>query len=205
MLALTSTACTDRSLLTADELKAALGTATPTNDQVTALRGRVEQTIVRACRVPAAGVTPPTLRVEGVTETFRFKSSQHHLQLARKPTVSIVSITENDTVLTVGTDYENEPATGVVRRLASDVETCWPCGKIVVVYTAGWATVPDDLKLAASRLALFLWSEPDDPTLRRESIPGVIEREWWVVPSTGLAIPREVMELLGPFMQLAVG
>lgn len=126
------------------------------------------------------------------------------LVLSRRPIVSVVSVTENDTALATD-DYEIEVASGMLRRLSSGTETCWPCGKIVVVYTAGWATVPDDLKLAASRMAAHLWTEHDDPYLKRESIPGVIDREWWVEASSGLAIPREVTELLGPYINHVVG
>jgi hypothetical protein len=206
MLALTSTACSDRSLLTADELKAALGSAAPTNDQVTALRGRVEQAICRACRVPGAGVTPPTLRVEALTETFRLKSHQSMLLLGRRPIASVVSVTENDVALVVTTDYEIDVSTGALRRLSSDTEICWPCGKIVVVYTAGWATVPDDLKLAAAKLAQSYWAEGGrTPGLRSQEIPGVLSESYQDKEADNPAIPFDVMQLLGPYINHAVG
>jgi hypothetical protein len=95
----------------------------------------------------------------------------------------------------------------MLRRLTDDNETVWPGCKIVVTYSAGWQTVPDDLKLAAVKLAAVLWSEGEriDPNLKRESIPGVIDREYWVAPSGDTLIPQEVLDLLAPYMNHYIG
>ena len=204
----TVTENTDRSLLSDAELRIAIGDDGSASDaSITALGNRVSAAIVRACRVPAAGATPPTLRLETISETFRLKSSQESLILSRRPIVSVTSIVENDETLTANTDYESHAAAGMIKRLSDDTEICWPSGKIVVVAACGWETVPDDLKLAAVKLAAVFWSEGErvDPNLKAVSIPGVIDREYWVSPSDDPAMPREVLDLLAPYMNHWVG
>lgn len=197
-----TTPAQDRSLLTSEEARAAIGKPAASPDVITPLIARVSAAIVRACRVPADGVTPPTLRLETVSDTFRLKSHQGSLVLSRKPLVTMVSVVENDVTLTADTDYEAHKASGILKRLSGDAEVCWPCGKIVVSYTAGWETVPDDLKLAAMKLAGVLYSEGErvDPNLKRDVIPGVREVEYWVAPNTDTLVPQEVLDLLGPYM-----
>ncbi len=199
-------AASDRSLLTTAELRAAIGNATAPDGDVETLGRRVSSVIVSACRVAVAGATPPTLRLETLSDTYRLKSTQCELILSRRPVVEISSVVEDGTTLDAD-DYEVDASAGIIKRLSSDCETYWPCGKIVIAYRAGWETVPDDLKEAAAKLAATLWSEGSkgDPGLKRESIPGVLDREWWVGPSDDPAIPQEVKDLLGPYMNHWIG
>jgi len=201
-----TTAATNTTLLTAAEARAAIGGVTATDTQITDLIARVSATIVRACRVPASGATPPTLRLETITETFRLKSRQESLVLSRRPGVAVSSVVEDGVTLDAD-EYEIDAAAGILYRLSDDDRTCWPGCKIVVVYSAGWETVPDDLKLAAVKLAGVLWSEGErvDPNLKSISIPGVVDREYWVAPSSDTLIPQEVLDLLGPYMNHVVG
>jgi len=196
----------DRALLTDAELIAAIGGVQIAGDALTALSGRVTASIVRACRVAAAGTVPPTLRREAVSDTYRLKSEQVALVLSRRFAVLVASIVVNGDAL-VATDYEIDTSAGVLRRLCGEREVCWPCGKIVVSYEAGFETVPDDLKLAAVKLAGVLYSEGKkvDPGLKRERIDGLIEREWWVGPASDPAIPAEVMDLLRPYVSHWIG
>lgn len=199
-----TSAASDRSLLTEAEARAAIGN--PTAD-VAALIARVSAAITRACRVVAAGAVPPTLRLEAVQDQFRLKSHQRALVLSRRPVVSIGSLVENDVTLVEETDFEVDAAAGLLVRLSGDTEICWPCGKIVVPYSAGWETVPDDLKEAASRAARDFWSEgaQPDPNLKREEIPGVITREWWVGPKDDPVLSQEVLDMLVPYMHHVIG
>lgn len=203
-----TTAASDTSLLTTAELRRAVGLAATDasrDAELAALGQRLDATIARACRVRQAGVMPPTLRQETLSETFRLPASAARLVLARWPVVSVASVTE-DGAAVAATDYEMSGGVGMLRRLSSDAPTSWAAGKIVVAYVAGWATVPPDLKQAAEKLAAVLWSEGAraDPSLRREAIPGVIEREWWVGPRDDPALPGEVLDLLAPYMNAVV-
>ena len=197
-----TTQATDRSLLTLAELRSAVGVSDGSHDaKLIALGGRLESTIANACRVASDGITPPTFRLETLTETFRLEDNRKQLLLSRRPIVSVTSVVENGEDI-LAANYEIDAGGGLLSKLSSDYPTCWSFGKIVVAYSAGWATVPDDLKLAASKLAGVLWSEGErvDPTLRSESIPGVIDRAWWVGPTDDPLIPEEIRQLLAPYM-----
>ena len=197
-------AAADRTLLTVAELRAAVGIPSGKDTELAALNDRVAASIVRACRVASAGATPPTLRLETVVDTFRFTSRQNALVMSRRPIVEITSITEAGTALAAA-DYETDSS--LLFRLTSDEMSPWACGKIVVTYSAGWETVPPDLKLAAAKLAGVFWSEGTriDPNLKRVDIPGVMEKEWWVGPSDDPAIPQEVLDLLESYTNHWIG
>jgi molecular chaperone DnaK (HSP70) len=69
----------------------------------------------------------------------------------------------------------------------------------VVVYSAGYATVPDDLKYAAIKFVQGeLSNSARDPSLKRLKIEGVSEREWWVPdnPTKDSIVPPDVMDIL---------
>lgn len=198
-----TSAASDRSLLTLAELRAAVGvTGAGRDEDLRELGAAVSSAIVGACKVRAAGATPPTLRLETLTETLRLDCAREWLVLARRPIVSVTSVTECDTDLTTD-DYEIEAGSGMLRRLCADTPSLWLAGKIVVVYSAGWATVPDPLRRAAQRLARAFWAEDRpgaDPNLKRVRVEGVSEREWWVPPSSDPAIPTDVLDLLRDYM-----
>lgn len=198
MLTVTS-AAGDLSLLTIAELRAAAGVADKSmDDTLKTLGERVASAIAAACRVAKGGTTPPTLRQETLTETFRLKSPHCELVLARRPIVSITSIVEDDETLDAD-DYEIEASAGMLRRL-DDIgcPTTWSYrSKITVVYAAGWATVPADLKFAAAKFVQALTQEGDrDPLLKSESIDGVGSFEWWVDPTRSSVVPADVMDIL---------
>lgn len=187
----------DRTLLTIDELRAAAGVADGSRDAaLQTLGNRVAASIARACRVAQDGVTPPTLRLEAVSDTLRFTADQPYLFLSRRPIVGTPTVTENDEAL-VAADVEIAAAAGMLRRLSGDSYTCWPSGKIVIAYSAGYETVPDDLKFAAVKyVQAEVRGDGRDPMLRRKVTEGVSEYEWWVDPTKESVIPAEVMDLL---------
>lgn len=197
------------------EIRLATGKATGYVTELNALNSRVSSTIARVCKVVASGVTVPTLRQETLTETIRdginsipfFATRQMRTQivLSRRPMGSVTSIVENDVTLTAD-EYEYDANSGLVLRLQDDNICTWSRGKITVVYVAGWAVVPDDLKLAASKLASLFWTESTrDANLKRVKVEGISEREYWVPPTTDPLIPNEVMSLLGPYTNYFVG
>lgn len=196
-----TTPAADPTLLTLAELQAAVGDAGVSDAALTALGQRVAAVIARTCSVPAAGATPPTLRLETLSETIEVGTASATLVLARRPVTEIVTVTEDGTALESGA-WRLDAAAGLLRRRSADGPTLWPCDSdIEVAYAAGWATVPDDLKLAAAKLAAVFWSEGErgDPSLRSVEIPGVISKTFWVGPSDDPAIPAEVLDLLWPY------
>jgi hypothetical protein len=109
---------TDRSLLTIAQLRVAAGlesTDSSRDATLIPLGAYISASITSACKVAKAGVIPPTLRLETVTETFLFKSLAKSLVLARRPVVEIVSVTQSDSLL-ADTDYTLDAASGVLYR-----------------------------------------------------------------------------------------
>jgi hypothetical protein len=214
---------TDRSLLTLAELRAAAGVSDGSKDATLIPMGNyISAAITSACKVTKAGAIPPTLRLETVTETFLFKSLQKCLVLARRPIVTITSLTQMSSVLSTN-DYQADESSGIVYRkngIGPYFEAVgpwgfwpgqfgwWATGSTVVEYSAGYATVPDDLKYAAIK---FVKSEiltgSRDPLLKRLSVAGVSDREWWVSDKTSAGVvPLEVMDILisGGYVNMVV-
>lgn len=197
---------TDRLLLT----RAEIGAVVPETDtaKLDALNARISALIVKACRVAAAGATPPTLRLEAVADTYRLKSSQEALVLSRMPIVSFASVVEAGTTLTEGTDFECDKSAGLLYRLSANDRSCWSSGLIVVSYSAGWQSVPHDLRELACKLATMIGSESGrDASLGGMEIPGVIsETNRFGRPDDPL-IPAEILEGLqrGGYVNRMIG
>lgn len=199
-----TTAASDLTLLTMAELRQATGIATGQDTQLAALGRGIAAAITSHCNVRAAGATPPTLRLETLTEVFRPECAVDQLILARRPLGMITSVVE-DLVTVETTDYEMDASLGLLHRLSDDYRAWWSASKITVVYTAGWSTVPENLRSAAMKLATALYSETGrDPSLKAIDIPGVISREYWVGPSDDPLINAEIEDLLGDYINPAI-
>lgn len=200
----------DTSLLTAAELRTAIGLTAADGSQDTKLNEigpRAFAAITRACRVAADGIKVPTLRAETCVDTYRFKSMQTSLVLTRRPIASITSVVENDVTLEA-TDFEREDAAGILKRLSGDAFTRWPCGKLVVTYVAGWATVPAELKDIAARLVnTYYLSGGDDPMVKSIDVPGVYSEQRWVDKEADAGMPDDIMAALerGGFVNYWIG
>lgn len=184
---------TDRSLLTQSELRAAVGTNPISDPNLLLLGSYVSASITKACKVAAAGAVPPTLREEGVSETFRLKTRSGYISLARKPVVEINTVVENDAAI----DLSNVEVDGVLVYKLSGNCRIWWCGKVEIDYTAGYETVPDDLKYAAVKFVqTALITDGRDQLLKSKTIEGVSSYEWWVDPDKDTVVPPEVLRLL---------
>lgn len=165
--------------------------------------------VSRACRVPSDGVNAPTLLSEPIVETFRLKSEASALYLARRFVTAIVSVVEDGVALDAA-DYEVEKATGILTRLDDDDEPMmWPCAKVVVTYTAGFAAAPNDLKLAAQAALREHWSAfQRDPLLRSETTEGVGSFTYWVNTGAGgtggAPVSDFVLGMLAPYRYFPV-
>ena len=201
-----TTAATDRTLLSLAEIRKATGVSDASyNDDLGTLNGRVASALARACRLQTGGSTPPTFREETLTEVLRQETGEEYLILSRRPVASITSVVEDGTTLDTD-EYEIDTSTGLLFRMdGDDSRIMWPAVKITVIYVAGWATVPDDLKLAAAKFARILWTEdgPDarEPGLKRHNVDGVGEREYWVAPQSDPLLSGEIMELLADYRE----
>lgn len=200
MLTITTPAAST-ALLTIEELRAAVGAKDGSKDVALARVGaRVDATIARTCMIAAVPPTPPTLREEVLSETLR-NVYEDAIILSRRPVSSITSVVVDDVTLDAD-EYEVDPETGMLYRLSEDVRISWCATVATIVYTAGWAAVPDDLKRAAELLALDFFSATGrDPNLRRVVVEGVGSHDYWVSPTTDPLVSQEVLDLLSPYTQ----
>lgn len=197
-----TSAASDTSLLTIEELRAAAGVTGSAEDARLQTLGRqVSLSIAAQCGVAADGINPATLLSETCSEVFRLRDKSASIRLSRRPVTTIASVVENDETLAAD-GYELDKASGLLRRLCDDSPSNWPCGKITIAYTAGHATAPADLKLAASKLVTALYAETArDPSLKRERVDGVSELEYWVAPSDDPLLSQEIRDLIAPYKQ----
>jgi hypothetical protein len=208
-----TTAASDHALLTIGEMRTLAGATDGSQDvALTALGLRIAAAITAECNVAIGVGANPTLLQETLTETFFYVDGEI-LNLSRRFDVTITSVVEDD--ITLDTDeYLVEPESGFLNRLDTDGYPCrWCAQKVVVVYQAGFATVPSDLKQAAmdTYRATYL-EETRDPLVKRlrEDIPGVreIETDYWVGTMPGQSegpIPAQVMGQLKRFRNGWVG
>src|SRR6266704_583649 len=108
------------------------------------------------------------------------------LQLTRWPLITVTSVTEDGDLLVENTDYLVDKTNGQLTRLdSSGFPRTWPTLSIIVVYSAGYSTTPADLEDAIIRMVTKRWSAKGrDATLKQESIPGVIEQQFWIATGT---------------------
>jgi hypothetical protein len=171
------TPATDLTLLTPEELRVAVGLdrSDVSHDEALAEWGlEVAAEIASDCAIASDGINPPTLRSEVVNDVFRYCSSGV-LWLSRKHVSDVSEILENGIALT-SADWLLEAETGKLMRLVNNAKSCWTGTLVEVSYTAGFDTVPAELKAEAkSRVAVKNSESSRDPLARdiRTEIPGV--------------------------------
>jgi hypothetical protein len=165
---------------------------------------------------------------EVVVETFWRNDGQHWLRdgshganspgttlfLKRTPVSAIASVTVDDLPLD-SSEWRLDPGAGLLDRLTPDGFPCSWCFRksARVTYTAGFILPGADgrnlefgVEGAVVALVSDYWaSRGRDPTLRAESIPGLIERQFWVgsVGDPELLPPR-VLASIAQFRRPAV-
>ena len=98
----------------------------------------------------------PLLLRAFTNEVHRPEGSSEELVLDRFPVALSPApvITLDGATLVSGTDYELDDTSGVLRRLSGGFPACWEAGATVrATYSAGYATVPPDVRLAATKQA----------------------------------------------------
>jgi hypothetical protein len=137
--------------------------------------------------------------------------AQTTLFLKRTPVSAIASVTVDEIVLDPSA-YCLDPDAGLLDCLSPDGIPCaWCfCKSVIVAYTDGFILPGQDCRNGIEGPVVALvsdyWaSRGRDPALRSESIPGVIDRQFWVgaVGDSGLLPPR-VLASIAPF-RWAVG
>lgn len=146
---------------------------------------------------------------ETVSESFRLMTCFDVLALARRPVSDIDSVTVDGTALDAD-EYEVDATAGLLYRLNGDDERmAWSAGKVVVVYTAGYALL-DSLPHGIERACLLLLrsyvsAAARDPMMKAEQVDGVGRMEYWVGSTNGASgLPPDVEALLRPHVQFSL-
>ncbi|RUM06813.1 hypothetical protein [Rhizobium chutanense] len=164
-----TTKATDLTLLTEAERREAAGLAADDASKdalLLALDQRIAAAIMSECNIAIGSGAEPTLKQEVLTETF-YSVHLDRLLLSRRHNVAITSLTDCESVLTTD-DYIVDPEAGILTRMRSGCPSCWRSSKVIVVYEAGFETVPADLKFAAMDFFRSEWlARSRDPLVKR--------------------------------------
>lgn len=196
----------DLALLSADELDAAATGMPGAEDNpagtLAALGLEAAEWVASLCGVSGIEGSTPTLKAEDLVETFRVIGTGPKALILARGFVSAVAVTEDGTALVEHTDFVVSHDAGIVRRLSSDDIVRWPVGKIVVSYTAGFATVPPALKAAAQDYVRMRLSERDrDPLLRSEAVEGLDSVSWRVAGAGEQTFAASARQRLARFIR----
>jgi hypothetical protein len=211
MLVITTPA-DDHALAPIEAMRAAAGVADDSrDDELEALSLRISAEIVDACDVAVGEGAEPTLRKERLTETF----SGHHddaLILSRRHNVEIVSVTEDGVTATLDArSLESEK--GLLYRWIDGRKSFWNAREIVIVYDAGFDTVPPGLVGVVTDMARIRLSEASaDPLVKAVTVDveGIdsVRTDRWVggLPSgkSNGGLPPDIMARLARFMNYQV-
>jgi hypothetical protein len=176
-----TTAATDLTLLTAEELRVAAGLSRDDDSKDETLaeyEAEVAAEIMSDCGIASDGLHPPTLRSEVCSDVFRPYCHENVIYLSRRHVTAVASIEEDGEALDVG-EWRIDADKGRLVRLINDADACWSATKIEVAYTAGFATVPNELKAEAkARIRMKVSEGSRDPLARtiRIEIPDIESR-----------------------------
>lgn len=144
-------------LATAAELAAWLGH--PGFDTTEQARAELLLNLATA-EVQGADGTDQALEVAAQTQV-RDGTGTCKLVLPRHPVTAVATVTVDDgttvTTLTFDDDYTWSES-GILTRISG----VWPCRDraVTITYTAGWATIPAEVKKICLRLASTAWHNP---------------------------------------------
>jgi hypothetical protein len=187
-------------LVTLAQYKDAEGISTPKEDlRLNSIIPSVSQLVKTYC-----GNTFLDYYSSNKTETFNIEWATHIVQLTESPVNTIVSVQEREayssayTTLTVG-DYEyflDSSTDSILRTSNGGHYQNWPrgVGSVKVVYTAGYSTVPEDLKLAVFDLVTYYLK---DEHKERRSIAGAsVQNQASTSQRNNVSFPDHIKRIL---------
>tara|TARA_B000000532_G_scaffold38231_1_gene27561 strand:+ start:508 stop:1098 length:591 start_codon:yes stop_codon:yes gene_type:complete len=187
-------------LITLQEYKTAEGISAPKDDaRLNVLIPSVSQLVKTYC-----GNSFVDFFSSNKTETFTINWGTYIVQLTESPVNAIVSVQERNsysdayTTLTTGAyEYALDSATdSVLRTLSSGRYKNWPQGvdAVKVVYTAGYSSIPTDLKLAVLDLVTYYLK---DEHKQRQSIAGAsLQNQGSTSQSNNVSFPDHIKRVL---------
>lgn len=198
------TPATDRALVTLDDLREQLRIKpndTANDSWLTKVIGRTSRQAERYCN--------RVFVLQSYSDTFSGNTSADNgepLILSQAPVDPATFTITIDGAVLVTTDYGLDQYAGLVYRLTEPM--LWTSSvSLVVQYTAGFATIPDDVQQAVLDLCVMENSgRGRDPMLRAMETPGLGRQEFWVggLPG-GSMIPQDIAALLNPYRRGLIG
>ena len=194
-------------LITLEEYKVSKGIESLKEDaKLTALVVSVSQLVKTYC-----GNSFVDYYAADKTETFNVEYEAHTIQLTESPVNSITSVEERLTyadayvALTVGAqEYYFEPNTDSIYRTTGAGWKNWPIGpgSVKVLYKAGYATIPADLKLAIIDLITYYHKEEykERRTIGSASITNITTSSQW----RNVSFPDHIKRILDLYKQIQV-
>lgn len=137
-----------------------------------------------------------------VTERISLDSAQRSLTLNYAPAVALTSVSYDDAAQTIG-DFRLAKATGMARRTDGADFAC--LADWVVVYSAGFAAVPEPIKQATRDLVKFAYDASQrDAAVQSLEIPDVANVTFaaphMVAGPSGARLPGLVADMLEPYV-----
>ena len=132
---------------------------------------------------------------------------------ARTPLTAVTSVTEDGTLLVVGTDYEVDLDSNAIYRLDENgYQTDWHGKPLIIVYTAGFTlppvdncTLPADVEDACLRMIKARWISRDrDPFLKSEDIAGIGREEYGMGAQGNGNITPDIEDLLENYRDIVL-
>ena len=138
------------------------------------------------------------------TETFNIDWSSHIVQLTESPIVEVSLVQERDsyqesstTLTTTAHEYFlDEKTDSIIRTNAGNTYKNWPrgAGAVKVIYKAGYASTPADLKLAVIDLITYYHK---DEHKQRQTIAGAsIQNQTSTSQRNNVAFPDHIKRVL---------
>lgn len=118
--------------------------------------------------------------------------------------VPVLTVTEDGTLLDPAL-WEIEIETGSIYRLDTQAMIYSWTGQVTLIdYDAGYDVIPPDVQGAALEYLTSRWSARGrDPALRRETIPDVIQQDWYTDATTP-SMSSTVRDWLAPYRKWVV-
>ena len=186
-------------LITLAEYKESEGIASPKEDlRLNSLIPSVSQLVKTYC-----GNSLVDFYSTNKTETFNITWNTYAVQLTETPVNTIVSVKERssydsayETLTTTDYQYYFDYSTDSILRTNSGGYSFWPHGpaSVEVVYKAGYASCPDDLKLAV--IDLITYYLKDEHKERRTLGGATIQNQTSSSQRDNVAFPDHIKRVL---------
>jgi hypothetical protein len=186
-------------LITLQEYKTAEGITQPKDDaRLNVLIPSVSQLVKSYC-----GNSFVDYYSSNKTETFTIDWSTHVVQLTESPVNTIVSVQEAqsyggdyNTLTTGAQQYALSTKTDCIYRTTTSGYKDWPIGvdTVKVVYTAGYSTIPGDLKLSV--LDLVTYYLKDEHKLRQSIAGASLQNQGSSTQQNNVGFPDHIKRVL---------